>query len=73
MQVFVKTLTGKTLVIGWEEDTTFADLKQKIQDLHEIPAEKQKIILEGRIPADNQTLLDAKVMSTAVLHVIVSN
>jgi large subunit ribosomal protein L40e len=47
MQIFVKTLTGKTLTFDVEEDTTADDLAQMIADREGLPVDHQRLIFKG--------------------------
>ncbi len=48
MQLFVRTLTGKTISVEIEETDTISKLKQAIQDKEGIPVEHQRIIHVGK-------------------------
>ena len=54
----IKTLTGKTISLQGQclPDTTFAEMKQMIQDKEGIPPEDQRIIFAGRQCEDWQTI-----------------
>ncbi len=55
MQIFVKTLTGKTLILEVENDDTIQSVKQQIQELESIPTDQQ-LIYAGKQLEDEQTL-----------------
>lgn len=70
MQLFVKTLTGKTVSIEVEEGESIEDVKAKIAEKEGIPAEQQRLIFGGQQLQDAKTIDDYDVGDDATLHLV---
>jgi ubiquitin len=70
MQLFVKTLTGKTVSIDVEEGESIEDVKAKIAEKEGIPAEQQRLIFGGQQLQDQKTLQDYDVGDDSTLHLV---
>ena len=70
MNIFVKTMTGKTFVIEVEDSYTIENVKEQIQVKEGIPKNLQQLVFASNKLEDIKTLSDYNIPKEAVLYLI---
>jgi hypothetical protein len=72
MQIYIKTLTGKTITLEVESTMTVLQTKTYLQDKEGIPPCEQTLFIHGQRLQNNRTLAECEIKSQDEVHLILN-
>jgi hypothetical protein len=71
MQIFVKTLNGKSIALEVTQDATILDIKRKVFEREGVAIDAQNILYGGKTLEDTDTLGANNIQNTSTLHLVI--
>ena len=69
LEIYIKTLTGKSMTLAYQPDDLVENIKAKIQDKQGIPPDHQRLLFAGKEVKEG-TLRENNVQNQSTLHLI---
>ena len=70
MQIFIKTLSGKTITLDIEKTDSVESVKRKIEEKEGIEVGQQRLVFGGKQLEDNYTLGDYNIENDSNIHLV---
>ena len=70
MQIFIKTITGRTIDLDVDPSDTVLHIKQNILDRAGIPLDQLRLIFKGNSLENNRPLSDYNIKKKSVIHIV---
>lgn len=71
MQIFIKTLTGRTITLDVESSDSIEIIKSKIEKKESIPYDQQRIIFGGKELENHITINHCSYQKSSTFHLVI--
>ena len=72
MQIYIKTLTGRSVSLIVEEGETIRTVKNKLKEKDGVPVAEQRLVFNNQELEDSKTLQHYGILREATLHVVIN-
>lgn len=70
MQIFVKLLVGKTVILDVEPFETTLCVKKRLSELHDVDFDRCILLICGKTMQNNQTMSDCNIHLESTIHAV---
>lgn len=70
MQIFIKTITGRTVVLDADPSDIVRRIKEKLLEKDGIPIDSQRLIFSGKHLENDHPLSDYGIQTESTLHLV---
>lgn len=70
MEILIKVITGKTIILNVDSYDQIKQVKEKIQDKEKISIDKQRLIFLGKPLENNKTLSNYNIKNNSYLYLV---
>ncbi len=70
MQLHLKTMSGSTFTVQVDPDSTVRELKMQAQEIREFPADLVRLIYNGKVLKNDQTVDELAIKDDSTLNLV---
>ena len=70
MEIYIKTLSLKTITLDCEQNDSIENIKAKIHEKESIPIDQQRLLFNGTVLEEGKTLRDYNIENKCTIHLV---